>query len=677
MQSGCRRHPDFLWGSRIGDASLQNPDVKRIPSARTVRWTFFSLLILWTLLAGKDLSWDVINHHFYLPFAWLSGRISTDLFGAGPQSYQNPLGYFPAYGLIRAGLPAWVVGVALAALQAAVVWPLDRIARLVWPGHSEEEFWWRFLSLAFCCCAPVFLIMIGTTSIDPTTSLLVVWALALTLQPPTGRRWAGPIIAGVCLGVSCAVKLSNIVFAMAFCALWLFRRLTRQATNGGVLAFGAALAASFALTAGPWMWWLWHEFGNPVYPLFNNVFHSPYAPPQAITAVRFVPEGVVGAIVRLWEMAQLSSFVAFEAFLPDFRPLIAAVLLAAVAIMLLVRGRWRGLLARETWQSPTVQLVLTLVLTYVLWIRSSGNARYGLPLFVLLGIGIVRGAERLLPVSAAKIALLTALVLQCASYFAEGDYRFTGTAWDAGPYLEYRVPQRLREQPFLHVIIGVQTHASVALALDPRGALVNPIGQMPLPTTGPLGERYEALLHQWKGRTRLLFKAPNLDEAGGRERAEAGMRILLYRLGLDVDWNDCETIEIVMSRAEPQPEAVSTPGGVEPRTGRHLMSCAAIERPERDPIVDNQRLVAQRVFAILEAACPGVFSPTPFTEDRGPGFWQRTYMNTDARLNVSETDGVIYSHFRSINGVRFGSIDDILQHRVPIQCPRVTYQTPR
>jgi hypothetical protein len=76
----------------------------------------------------------------------------ADLFAAGPQSYQNPLGY-------RAGLsdggrsrlqPAWTVGLALTVLQVAAgtAWALHRLALPWWsattPMTSAGAGWrWR------------------------------------------------------------------------------------------------------------------------------------------------------------------------------------------------------------------------------------------------------------------------------------------------------------------------------------------------------------------------------------------------------------------------------------------------------------------------------------------------------------------------------------------------------
>ncbi len=40
----------------------------------------------WTVLAGKDVNWDLLNYHYYLPFELLAGRFEQDFFAASAQS---------------------------------------------------------------------------------------------------------------------------------------------------------------------------------------------------------------------------------------------------------------------------------------------------------------------------------------------------------------------------------------------------------------------------------------------------------------------------------------------------------------------------------------------------------------------------------------------------------------
>ncbi len=61
------------------------------------------LCALWTVCAGKDVNWDLLNYHYYLPFELLAGRLGQDFFAASAQSYLNPVGYLPFYLMVASG----------------------------------------------------------------------------------------------------------------------------------------------------------------------------------------------------------------------------------------------------------------------------------------------------------------------------------------------------------------------------------------------------------------------------------------------------------------------------------------------------------------------------------------------------------------------------------------------
>jgi hypothetical protein len=54
-----------------------------------------ALCAAWTVVAGKDLSWDLLHYHYYVAHSLLVDRMAQDWFAAGAQSYLNPIGYLP------------------------------------------------------------------------------------------------------------------------------------------------------------------------------------------------------------------------------------------------------------------------------------------------------------------------------------------------------------------------------------------------------------------------------------------------------------------------------------------------------------------------------------------------------------------------------------------------------
>jgi hypothetical protein len=635
-------------------------------TAEAAAFCFAGLLLTlaWTFHAGKDLSFDVANHHLYLPFSLLSGRYATDLFAAGPQSYQNPLGYLPGYWLVVTGAPSWLVAIGLAALHAIpTAWALHRITLSVF-GNQPDGLRWRGLAMAAAWCAPIFLLLAGTTSIDPLGASLTLIAVATAVerQPKTCTLIAG----GVALGLAVAIKPTSIVFAMALVPVLLLRTLVGQVRWSQ--AFGATIAVitGLGLGLGQWSAWLWRAFRNPVFPLFNDVFQSPYAPQGAAVSGRFVVHTPWDMIERLWQMAAFRSFTMTEAFVPDFRPLLAAILLL-FAVARLLAGRSSVRSASEVAGRADVQLFILLVTAYPIWLISSGNARYVIAWFMLLGIGMMRALQVAIPGRVAPILAAVLVLVQSIIYIGYGNLRFIAEPWDDQPFISATVAPRLVHEPILHLSIGVQTFAVAALLLNRTGALINVSGQMTLPTDGPLGDRLKEKLQQWKGRTRFLMPLPPTLEDNNSDRSNLEKaRYVTYPLGLEIDWADCERIQFhgASRPSAPHGQALTSAGADSVR----LVSCGARKTAGRDPVIDDRIRQADQIFKLIEEACPEIYGPPPFVSDVGPAFIQRLYVNSDARVSVSSTEGVLITHFRAMTPVTLGTIDHVVATRGAEAC---------
>ena len=72
----------------------------------------------WTLYAGKDSNWDLLNYHYYLPFELVAGRLGQDFFAASAQSYLNPVGYLPFNLMVSSGMHSVLASIALALLHS-------------------------------------------------------------------------------------------------------------------------------------------------------------------------------------------------------------------------------------------------------------------------------------------------------------------------------------------------------------------------------------------------------------------------------------------------------------------------------------------------------------------------------------------------------------------------------
>ncbi|MCW7538972.1 hypothetical protein OOT46_14090 [Aquabacterium sp. A7-Y] len=626
--------------------------------------------VLWSMAAGKDVSWDVVNHHLYLPFSWLSGRTDADLFPVGPQSYQNPLAYVPFYVMVVSEWPAWSIGLVLAALHSANLVLLWHLALCLWKDQHQQRLW-AFIATALGGITPVFLQNAGTSSIDPFTSILVLGALLCVIHPGAAKSDRAMVGAGLLAGFAFAFKQSNATYCLALAGVLLLQPWTGTRKLHTVLLFGLGGIAGAAAGIGWWSWMLWERFGNPLFPLLNDIFQSPYAPQQPMLADRFRPHTGMQWISRIWEMAWLKRFIYQEIFTPDIRP--AAALSVAMIGLAGAALRRLGVLATSAsaagWTRVDTSLTGFALISYVLWLYTSGNGRYGLPLLMVCGVLLARWACLALPQAVARIALLVIGVSQMLYFSSAGDVRFVPKPWDDESYLDVQVPDRLKAEPFLHLTLGLQTNGVVAPFLHHGGAMINPIGQLALPMDGPTGHELKRRLKHWEGRTRFLFPAFSMEDPKIGPKVSVLLSDALYRFGLDVDWSDCETIVFGNPSAGSGLWATSLHGEYrDGKIGRRLLSCRAAPIQRVWPNYEAERKAAEAVFHKLERTCPRIYGPPAMATDRGVLQWQRFYPNTDAIVSVSETAGVIVQHGRRNIDQYLGSIEEVMQGKRPINC---------
>jgi hypothetical protein len=97
------------------------------------------LCAAWTVHAGKDVNWDQLNYHYYLPFELVAGRLAQDFFAASAQSYLNPLGYLPFYLMVAHGWHSVAVSIVLAAAHSLSIGLLYLVAQRLFAHLPSRE----------------------------------------------------------------------------------------------------------------------------------------------------------------------------------------------------------------------------------------------------------------------------------------------------------------------------------------------------------------------------------------------------------------------------------------------------------------------------------------------------------------------------------------------------------
>jgi hypothetical protein len=181
------------------------------------------------------------------------------------------------------------------------------------------------------------------------------------------------------LGISVAIKLSNLAFVLPIGAIFLWRALFSQRTLG----FGRLLILAFvgfALPILPFTLYIFQQTGNPAFPYYNALFRSPIVSPINIHDSDHGPVSLIEKILWPYYVVIFPEKGSEWVGGPD-SPYTGRITLGFVVCLIGLFNRQRGSQIRAL-------CFLTVVSTF-LWNFSSGNLRYGIFLEYLGGIAIV------------------------------------------------------------------------------------------------------------------------------------------------------------------------------------------------------------------------------------------------------------------------------------------------
>ena len=605
---------------------------------RTSPWLVFGLPAIvcaaWTLHAGKDVNWDLLNYHYYVPFQLLAGRLEQDFFAASAQSYLNPVGYLPFYLMVAGGWHSVVVSIVLAAAHSLSIGLLYLIARRLFahlPPGEQTEF--SVIATALGAATGVYWMTVGGSFLDPLLVPPMLAGLLLLLRERQDEKQGAArraALAGVLFGIAAALKYSNAVYALAALPLAIAMR--------GGFAYLIGAAAAVGVLAGPWLVLMLREFGNPVFPLFNGWFRSPHVLEFNMINERFALPDPAALLAFPFRMATLDPRIYAENFAPDLRFAALVLTLPGVAV-LAARQRAR---AAAALRGPGWRVLAFFGCAAALWLATSANARYGLIVLLLAGLCLARFVELLLPARAARVTLALLLVLQVGIGIVASPPRWFIAAEWSGRWLAYEAPERATREPALYLTVEILPMAVVAPFLHPASSLVNVRGQHSLPTDSP---RLRELLERHRGHVRTLGRFLELADGKPAEQQVKPYDARLLRFGLRVDTADCFAIPWRPDDQDPLSRAANRLAGgrksIEPLS---VASCGLLGTM-RDPAdIERERNISA-LFDRIENACPRLFrGQKAVTEPLGTTGWSRNYTGLDARLEALAGRAVLHRY---------------------------------
>jgi hypothetical protein len=459
---------------------------------------------LWTT-QGKflwlDVNFDLRYYHAYLGWALFHDGIHVDLHPSGVGSYLNPaldvVNYFA-----MSVVPARLGSTILLAIHLSSAVPVYLIARLLMPT-------WR---RSFAAAAGVLSLggalvtsEWGTTFGDLTSAPIVLWGVYLLLGARRESTWR-LVVAGLLTGAAVGLKLTNGPYGVAGCvlALLVVPRLMP------LLRYGIGLAVGFVLSAGPWMLVMWGQYRNPVFPLLNAQFKSPYAAPVTQADGRFGGRGFGEILLFPFKLVMAPAGFSSELPSSDWRwPLWAvSVVLVLVLVVLQLPG---SSLPRpsvpESWRLTTpsfrrlVFLQAYLLVAFLLWCRIFGIQRYAIVIEILAVPVLIA----LLGLLTSRVAGMTVLTLLLAA----------GLGWNTVTLNWSRIPMPAGAA----IPVG-----SVTQLQDYSAIIVGPTQPSTFVAVAVGGDRADGTRPAWLGQP-----YNDLDKERGLHRMPAGRTGVLVR----------------------------------------------------------------------------------------------------------------------------------------------------
>ena len=382
--------------------------MNRLPIPSTHRLLFCAAPLVCGLLAllwGMDASWDLRNYHYYNGWALLTGHVGRDMLVSQVPSFYNPLLDLP-FAWAAGFLNARLLALALGALHGADFILLTLLGEsLLAEPDPRRRFWLAALLAAAGCAGAVALSEIGTVFYDNITSLGLLGSLLLLArrwERLVAGSWRDALLAGLPIGLAFGLKQTMVPY-LAGIGVALVLTPPAPPLRRVWIGFWFGLGALLATLAGGgfWMWHLWQAYGNPLFPYFNEVFHSPWAQAGDYRDVYYQPKDWLH---RLF----FPLFFTFDSRVAAEVPFFDARVLAL--FLLIPLAPFLGAFKRPR----TAMLLATIAIAYVAWLKLFAIYRYLVVLEMLAPLAVMLICDALPPRRGRLIGLAVVFLL-CAT----------------------------------------------------------------------------------------------------------------------------------------------------------------------------------------------------------------------------------------------------------------------
>lgn len=416
-----------------------------------------------SLFLGQDVNGDIWNYHLYNAYAYLNNRMLYDIGPAGAHSYFNP--YLDTFNYeiityLRPKLAAFVFGF----IQGLIAYPIYFLSRYFIKNKSAS-----LLVFLICCFGSSFFLgELGTSINDNIISIPILCSFYLLLKYFDTLEFRFVIYSGLLVGISFGLKLTAATYIIT---IWAMILVFSKARIIASFYFLVSSAFSIIAVSGYWYYQLYSAFKNPLFPFFNNIFHSPYASTarNVTRDMRFFQFHGLEKILYPFYFADHVDRVAEDPKLFLINALICFVLFLVYVSSKITSGGIKSLAGTKF-----NYLIVFFFISFYVWQYNFGVYRYFIPTDIISPILIycmideVFAVQRSNPRGSTAVAVFLTFVIVSLN-FTKGIPNW-GRGQYTSPYFSGNVPQEIKEADI--IFTGSYFSAWIVPIIDPKGHVI-------------------------------------------------------------------------------------------------------------------------------------------------------------------------------------------------------------
>jgi hypothetical protein len=400
---------------------------------------------------GKDLCWDVAYYHYYNPDALFQGRHNMDFWPVSfLHQFINPTIDFLSYFLINYFTPISTQFI-LGAIHGINFWLLFVIADTFFREkntvHPLYAFTLCILTASLGMYGPTTLPGIGSLQNDNLISIFVLGFVLLQIKKRS------PFFSGILLGIGVGLKLTAGIFVISALLTAIILPISLLDRAKLFLILLISTTCGILLSAGYWMYMMWQQHHSPLFPFFNNIFHSPDFLWINWCDKRFMPSGIMQTLFYPFYFSW-DGHTGDRPF-QDFRFLVVYVLFIITAMLWLYR-KWQH--KQSKFDYPLFWLLAFFIFSYIAWQYYFSIARYLATLEMLAPLVIC-----LLIVNSSKNILLDFILIISIFYILFSSMvpvPMVRATWYRATYFNVKLPNSIYYTPKATVLMAYPAYVA-------------------------------------------------------------------------------------------------------------------------------------------------------------------------------------------------------------------------